>query len=330
MKNTIHITFLFAISLLIGCTSKDTIGPQIVDLTAPFNVVTPLAVSNSSPDFSSTTTKITAKFDKNALWKVTISGKTSKAIKVFTGSTPDMSVDWNGVADNLPFFQLEDCIITLSFPNFPDKPAQTTMVTIKGLTDPDQGGIIITNFKNTKFKSGEFKDSTYWWADFTTSMASTNPVSADGNPYCIISGPSQQPNNPYVGFFTIFAIASDKPYNPNWPTNITEPSRLYFNMFVYCSSKDSLFSYKDAALKLEFTEEDGNVGTISLSPNWEGWKIVTINYANLKFLNSKTPQPNKVKKLQITLLATKPPYNVLKVKTAFNHLIWTLDKPYGQ
>jgi hypothetical protein len=331
MKNLIYLTLLLTLSIFIGCKHEDTIGPQIADLTVPFNVATPLAVSNNNPDFSTGTTNITAKFDKPAAWKITITGKTSKAMKVFTGSTPDMNVVWNGAADNLPFFGMEECNVVLSFPNFPDKPVQSTVVTIKGLTDPDKGGIIITNCKLSKIKDSEYKDSTYWMSDYPqTTTINTNPTSADGNPYIVMQGAGQNATNPYVDFLSIYPIASDKPYGEFWPLP-TDPTRVFFNILVYGSLKDTASHYSDASLNILFNEQNGNQGKITIIPNWEGWRLLSFNYSKLTFTKTDRPQANKIRYIQFVLLTTKPaPFNVVNVKTAFNHLIWTLDKPFGQ
>lgn len=326
---------IVAVALLIGgCKNEEMIGPRIVNLYAPFEVTEHLSVSNTAPDFSGgSTVNIKAKFDKYASWKLTITGRKTKTTKVFTGESPEVDITWDGSADNLPFFDLETCDLSLIYPNFSDKPADTTSLTIKGVYDPDKNGIIITNFKVSRIKeiyNGAFGDTTKWESDYNpTSTASSNPIPADGNPYLFSTVALPGPSTPYLDQLNIYANASDIAYGKYWPL-VSDPKRVYFNVMVYCSLVDTSH-YKDARLEFTFTEEGGNTATARIQPDWEGWQIKSFSYASMEFKDKDAlPRPDRIRKVSIVFLTTAAvPDKSIRYKTAYDHLIWTLDKPYG-
>ncbi len=297
---------IFAFALLFAsCKHEETTGPRLVNLFAEFTVAEPLTLSSATPDFSAGPLIIKAKFDKYVSWKLSITGKQTKATKVFTGSSPEMDIVWNGLSSNVPFFGLEACDVALSYPNFPERMPETATFTIKGVADPDKEGIIITDFKVSKVQdtyTGNFSDTTKWMSDFNaTSTASLNPTPADGSPYLISSGTGGA--DPYVDQLNIYANASDKAYGKYWPL-VNDPNRVYFNVMVYSSLLDT---YKDASIQFIFNEEGGNTATAVVDPNWEGWQVKSFKYSGMKFKDATVPpRPDRVRFVSIVILTKFP------------------------
>ena len=74
---------------------------------------------------------------------------------------------------------------------------------------------------------------------------------------------------------------------------------------------------------------------LSIKPNWTGWKMVSVKYADLKPLDPDAAinvHPDKITDIQIVLLSSLDPGNsamaTTYVKTAFDHITFTHNAPY--
>lgn len=145
-------TFFFFTGLLIvaalGCSRDAYEGPLIDDLYGEFEVVDTLRISNLTPNFSEGgRVKFHSEFSKPVDWKLTITGQTSGSVKVFEGfssSVDSNDVQWAGSISEVPFFQLENCSVELTFPQEPDTMRGTLVIT--GVREYD--GIVVADFES--------------------------------------------------------------------------------------------------------------------------------------------------------------------------------------
>ena len=325
MKNTIYLWLVTLAVVLVGCKNDETMVLQ------NFNVLSPLTVSDTLPNFKTSLPKFSAKFDNVASWKVTITGNISKATKTFSGTSQTINVVWNGLSDNLPLFGKEGCTVELSFPDSKNNPNQIKLTT-KDIVNIDKGSVLIT-----AFATDNFNPITGWQSDWqATFTKNAKPTSADGTPYLYMTGhgfwqgttDAEKANNPYIDYLLFKPSNSDINYGLYWPLP-NNSSRVYFNAMIYCSKADIGQHYKDASITFTLGQEDGNEGSFTVNPTWEGWKIVSVNYNSLVFKKSDLPRPDRIKTLTIVTISKATAVPIVETMTAFDHLIFTLDRPFN-
>ncbi len=330
MRRFLQYSIVATALFLNACKHEETIGPRIVNLYAPFKVNEGLTIDNNNPDFSTgAKVNIKAKFDKYVAWKITILGVSSGAIKVFSGASPEVDVKWAGTSDGLPF-NLEKCDVKLSYANFPD--SSVVPLTVKGVRNYDDDAIIISNFKVSKVANGVYADTdtSVWNSDYPpTATASTNPLPIDGNAYLTGSGTAQAGKGAFVDFVTIRPVSADKNYGKFFPLP-NDPANVWLNLLVYCTLKDATLAYKSAKLTIVIMEENGNIGSIDILPDGEGWKLLSFNYSKMTFSTPGTaPRPDKIKAIEIRLFSNEIPLGTKVVKFAIDHLAFTVNKKFS-
>ena len=167
----------------------------------------------------------------------------------------------------------------------------------------------------------------------------TNYDLPDGNAYLTMgaSVPIESGGSPFVDILSIAARNSFKNYGAYYPL-YADPNKVYFNIMVYGTGTP-------VWLEINFFEVeplDHNSKTnpsadrkFTIKPNWTGWKLVTVRYADLVPLNADAAaniQPNKITDIQIILLSNLSPSDpamlTTKITTAFDHITFTHNKPY--
>src|SRR6478609_2078693 len=132
-----------------SCKKQDQVGPNIEGIYGPLTIVTTLNKSADNIQFA-TGQKVyfTAGFESDAVWKLTIKGQTSKAVKTFEGISKSLNATnstWDGSADSAPSFRAEVCDVILTFPNSIKDTLKTTItITSKKAASPKE--VIITDF----------------------------------------------------------------------------------------------------------------------------------------------------------------------------------------
>lgn len=149
LKSIALITAL--IGLFVSCkhTNKpngngEQIGPSIcvpADFTVSNYTVT------SSIDFTSNSNQdlVSIKADLSHIvsWQVEIKGKTTGAVKQFSGKSSNINISWNGVSDSLQFFGIEDCNVNLKFSCYS---MPTKVLSIVKPTNFLNAGLLISDF----------------------------------------------------------------------------------------------------------------------------------------------------------------------------------------
>ena len=102
-----------------SCEKENIEGPSLNDLFADLEILEPLSVVGDSADFASgQNIYFTASFSKQLDWEIKITGLSSGSVKIISGKSNQINQTnstWDGGSTLLPFFNAEDCKVSLSF-----------------------------------------------------------------------------------------------------------------------------------------------------------------------------------------------------------------------
>lgn len=344
MKKYILNTLLAGlVSLSLFSCVKEKVGPDLKAISEPVTFVTPFAASDINPDFNNgDKVYFSATFAADAYWVLTITGTTSGAVKTFSGTgTLIKNATWDGFADDLPSFGVENATAVLSFPRSTTASVSINL-TLSSQKNHDAGHVLITDFTTTKFSGPGANPDLFWPSDWVATAAKNNIpyVNPDGNPFCMM-GPNGAwqanadfpgHNSPYVDFLTI--SANSQGYPTYFPL-IADPTKVYFNMMMYNDATTT-----NTWLQVIIHEEHPSTGatmakSISIKPNWTtGWKLLTFRYQDFKLADTTEVinNPQKIKDIQLVLLSNASQAildaGTNPVSASFDHLIFTHYKPY--
>lgn len=339
MIKTRNFDFIYAIILgitLTGCSQEDMIGPDVNDIYGQLKVTDSITADNDTVNFAQgETVSFQAKFEKDAIWKLIATSKNNGAIWTAEGAgneINDANSLWNGESDDLPWFPsgLVDVIVT--FPHHDDTLATT--VFIESPKNHDKGAVLIADFSVAPVSP--IMSETGWPSEWpTTSIFYSNYPQPDGTRYLFMEGNAWQgfpwgpttfnlepPFSPFVDILRMDANKMQNGYGETLPL-YADPSRVYFNIMVYNTGT------KYTRLQVKLYESNDQTRILDITPTWEGWEMVTVKYN--EFEGTTTPNPSTVWRVEF-LLFSDAPAAILNdqsntVSTAFDHPIFTFDKP---
>ncbi len=258
-------------AVLYSCTRKkvDYLGPEYLSAPADFMAnnfdVTP------SINFVTGVCNITADFNARVTYYVTITGLTSGAEKKYTGVGSNITTDseggtWNGSHDGLFFFRAGETVrVKLTFLRSEYSLEKTATVTTarnffantlyRPVSTPTNNSYEGTNVNPGGFPvQFAFSEAVNDGDRFAERMvATTYGIRAIHGQYVLrIAGKSAQSDGFFVG--GIQHRASGMPATTFMlPATWTDPSQIYFNVYVYGHGPDS-----KATVNLEFHESDAS------------------------------------------------------------------------
>ena len=333
---------LLLVACLYACTKDDFEGPALDSLFGNFSIVDSLEISTNTPDFSNNE-EVTfySKFTTVVDWKISIKGLSSNSIKELSGFSntidPDL-VSWNGSTSQVPFFQLEDCAIELTFENEIDTLRDTiTIVSVKNYDN----GIWFEDFENGLPANG----LVYYNADgggMTFSVANDNALL--GNSYFKMGGKVNWD----------WSLGSlDLPINI---TNISQASNnLYINIgilsdlqdlhtgqfinILISEETDTLFNDNLNNNASDLFESTMEIYKMKVPVDWDGWQLKSFRYSDFEPVSPNNPDinfnmnPNDIRAIRISCQACPSSAgnpicseNFGKdVRTDIDHIILTLN-----
>lgn len=323
MKNLLTITFIGL--TLISCR-KDELGnsdgPSLQDIYGEFTILTNLAASQNTVDFSlGQTVHFTCELSKTINWEIQITGKTSGAQKIVSGTSKIIDSDeftWAGSTTNLPVFRSEDCDVLLTFEGESD-----TLTTALTIDQPKTNeGFVLANFE-TGWLLG--------WTSFIQSGASmdfnikTDPYSPVGDSYYNMQGEVDW--DWLVGLVNFNASA----YGSSTLPLTSNPDNLYFNALIYGDS-----TYLNSRVLFQFEEDEDGDGSFNISNEdqfgyeiiieWAGWRLISIKYSEIEGNGNGggIHNPDKINKVNMLHLAD--PLSGL-AKSKLDYIIFTENGP---
>ena len=324
--------FLFLLLPLFfnSCEKKEIEGPSLIDLFADLEIIEPLAVVGDSADFANgQIIYFTASFSKQIDWEIRIEGLNSSSIKIISGKSKEINQsnsNWDGGSTLLPFFNAEDCKVSLSFKTSNDTISSQLNINVEK-DYQNENTVLITDLENNFnpnftgfFQSGCIKSLEEGGA-------------GQGGKYLKQEGTCDWDwLIGYVDYFSNFWY-DDK------SNLINDASKLYFNIMIQGASTISpVTSLPNSLFKLEFYEDENEDDYHDSSSedrfdyefdvNWTGWRMISICYNDLvpPATNSGNgiKQPDKIFKVR-TLLLANPESGYAKADVDF--LIWSNGAP---
>ncbi len=296
MKYKILYSALFVLLALAGCKKDDVIGPNLQDLQGPVVITQALAVDNATPDFSTgEKVNITAAFDSDKSWIITITGQTTGAVKTYTGSGSEIDILWDGSADIFPSFGSETCDIDLTFQFQTNTYNVTVNTTIGTLLSRHPYAFLLSDLTAT---TGTWTTD---WPNYTAGTAAGIPA-IEGADYLYVTQTPWQGNpvTPYVNFIQIPA-GQTQSVSSGYYTVPAQANEVFFNILVYntAGTVDNPNGY--GYFTIQFQEEGTAVSPeIEIRPNWTGWKLLSFNYLG----DIGGTKPHRIEQIQFTLLSS--------------------------
>jgi hypothetical protein len=265
-------------------------GPSITDLYGEFKFLNAFAVNKDSFAFANTDNAIfTAKFNKITEWTISITGKTSKAVKIISGKSNTIdatNASWDGSTTILPLFKPEPCVATLKINGVAD----SFSLPIKLISNKVNSGLLIADFENgfnTK------------WTKFVQTGANMDfNIKADSN------APQDAKYLKMAGTVNWDWLIGLIDFNANaYSTATTLPlstnaDGVYFNCLIYGVPNTNL-----SKVLFQFKEDENADGSFNAATEdqydflvdvtWEGWKLVSIKYADVPSLVNGQVAPAK-------------------------------------
>lgn len=289
MKHIIRIIPLLVILASCKREGKPYEGPSLEDLNGPFGMVKPFAASKQAADFSKgETITFGAEFTKQCDWTITIYGDLSKARKIITGKSRQLTPAnalWDGTTTLFPAFRTEPCRAVLKVEGVSD--SFTLNLGVNGVRVPQ--GLVIADFEgglnakwNTFIQSGLNMDF----------RVKSDNQSVQGQNYLNMAGTVSW--DWLIGLIDFPASAYGSPTLSL--TNI--PEDVYFNCLIFGDATPN-----PSRVLFQFKEDDNNNKIFDASAddqydkeiivNWQGWKMVSFKYSDLIHLVNGQPAPNR-------------------------------------
>ena len=329
MKKLQFLLFLFPF-FFTSCEKEKIEGPSLNDLFADLEILEPLSVVGDSVDFASgDPIYFTASFSKQIDWEIRIEGLSSSSIKIISGKSNEINQSnstWDGGSSLLPFFNVEDCKVSLSFANIED--TILTLLNIQVEKDyQNENTVLITDLENN------FNPNFTGFFQAGCVKSLEEGGAGQGGKYLKQEGICDWDwLIGYVDYFSNFWY-DDK------NNLINDASKLYFNIMIQGASTISpVTSLPNSLFKLEFYEDENGDNyhdansedrfDLEFEVNWTGWRMVSICYNDLipPSANSGNgiKEPGKIFKVR-TLLLANPESGFAKADIDF--IIWSNGAP---
>lgn len=316
-----------------SCKQPEQLGPSNKDVYGPLKITQVFSVNNSNPNFSTgTNIHFRAKFENTTSWKITIVGATSQARKTITGVGTEINASnstWDGTADDAPSFRVENASATLTVLNPSPPVIPAVNIDIAGKKNLDEGGVLVSDFANNKTycrycgPGPNYPNDSARWESESPLFVNTHTTfgTPDGNAYMYLSSAAKSTTSPYIVFMNILAQNADVNYGKYFPLSI-DANRVFFNIMVYGTDTPNTW------LNIGISEDGQEVRTLSVRPDWTGWKLLSYRYTDIPTTTTTTPRPDRVTGISFVLLSDAKPLPGAAVSTAFDHAIFTFNKPY--
>ena len=320
------------------CTKNNFEGPSLSELYSELEIIDSLQISNTNPDFSTgDLVKFYCKLNRNVDWKINIRGLSSNSFKEFNGfsSTIDSnSINWNGSCQELPFFEIENCAVALTFLNEPDTLRDT--ISVQGLKNYDDG-IVVADFENGAPPPNTVVYKEPNGANMTFFAENDNPLL--GNHYFKMGGRVNWDwllgsidiplNLPFVSssaenFFINIGVLSG--INGEFATN------QFINIFI----SESNYPFNDNLSNngADVFDDSMEVYKYQIKPvDWIGWELTSVSYDQFEIKGvaggNNIKEPSKIKAIRIQCQACPfnsgncPDNGTIEVRTDIDHVVFT-------
>lgn len=331
MKNFVLFTLLLAV--LVSCRKEDKEnfdGPSLEDMYGEFAILQDLSLNLNEADFSiGQQIVFSMELSKNTAWQIKIEGQNSGAVRTLSGTARILSLDnavWKGEADKFPSFNLEQALITITFPNEPGSPVIQDSVTIIGLKQ--DVGFLITSFEDGLGTN---------WLRFNQSTVAGNIVC---DPLQAAKGSCYYSWNGTVGWDWAIGSVTIRPDSGTFGLPAAA-NNLFFNIAFKALEN---VGPQNSFLLFWFDEDDNGDGVFDINTEdrfiyeyWSNtldWDLINRKYSDLRFdaagniqqtNGNGLTEPAKLISINVFFLANPANGNA---RALADHLIFTLNEPY--
>ena len=317
----------------LSCEKEGIEGPNLNDLYGDLTIVQGLEAIGDSTDFSNNESLFfTASFSKIVDWNISIVGQNSGSTKTISGKSNSINEEnssWNGGVTTLPFFQVENCSVVLSFSNHNDSIFKTLNI-VSSKTYGNGQEVLISDFE------GGFNPN--FTSFFQTTCSKSIETGGAGQKERYLAQEGTCDWDWLIGYI-------DYP-SSHWlqqETLSADPDNVFFNMMIFGDSTLSPTNEANSLFKLEFYEDENqddyynpnNEDRLDYEFNvdWNGWKMISIRYSDLILATDPNGggtggnairEPNKIIKIR-TLLLANPTSGFAKADV--DYIIWSEGSP---
>ena len=317
----------------LSCEKEGIEGPNLNDLYGDLTIVQGLEAIGDSTDFSNNESLFfTASFSKIVDWNISIVGQNSGSTKIISGKSNSINEEnssWNGGVTTLPFFQVENCSVVLSFSNHNDSIFKTLNI-VSSKTYGNGQEVLISDFE------GGFNPN--FTSFFQTTCSKSIETGGAGQKERYLAQEGTCDWDWLIGYI-------DYP-SSHWlqqETLSADPDNVFFNMMIFGDSTLSPTNEANSLFKLEFYEDENqddyynpnNEDRLDYEFNvdWNGWKMISIRYSDLILATDPNGggtggnairEPNKIIKIR-TLLLANPTSGFAKADV--DYIIWSEGSP---
>ena len=270
IKKSILIVASLILVALSSCEDEDSLGPDIEGIGAEPVPTTTFTASTETVNFlDGERISFSVDFEVATNWRLTLTGQNSGAVTVFEDASSSISSDnslWDGTVETIPFFQAEEVVASVDFPNFPDAEILLDTFTITGIEETLIESVLYSDFSvvTTALFQDEPDAETIWVRDFpeVTNTDTQFPL-FDNNPYLYFEGNPRDVGNPFINVLQMDASLGDTLTEQTLPL-FSDPDRVFVNLAVYNTETENTW------FRLSFAETNGCLLYTSPSPRDRG------------------------------------------------------------
>lgn len=321
----------FIMSLLISgtliatsCVKKeDVLGTNIKLASSGFNIEE-FSISTESPDFTTDTLTISAKFNEEVTAILNIKSITSGASKKITITGTEISEKWRGGHNGLQFFNTGDsCVVEMSVYGS-DEVMTKSLVINTGFdfkTD-DVYDAFPNGFEFASITSGQGA----WWFNSVVSTVNDQSISPiQGNKYLKLEGNSPS-SGVYVGGCSYGAWTRKPIRLISGDTVSVTSDEVWFNVYAYGTGDTETELYftmfEDEGKDFNAKNTDDGV-QVKLTFEHIGWKLFSYRYADIPLKTFNATTGNNIREPHRMVL-----WDIgLQTKTAGNYAKAIVDFP---
>jgi hypothetical protein len=294
---------LLASVLLWGCKHnniENQLGPDYCSV-----VETPFKRNpKDTLDFAKWGDTLSAKISGNLEWNITIKGRTSRAVKRFSGVSADVLNFWLGETDTLAFFAKDEwCDMTFSNNC---QPSQTKPVYLKANPNYNKIGYLLDDFEGKKLKYvlGKSNDTV---SSIYQGLDSLSFPAIQGKKFLRVAA---LPKNWYVGEYNMTFVK----ILPNLGTS--DPNEVYLNFLINNNGN------KTNAIAL-ILKETGKNRTFKIpADKLNGWNMVSVKLSDMGVVDAS--------KVTNVIFSFGPSEIGTPVDFSLDFVIFTKGKPFIQ
>jgi hypothetical protein len=330
---TVIFGFIVMLFLLSSCKhsyNKDNfIGSEYASAPKGFHLVNSFTATPAAVNFTTQKVAMTAEFSDRVTWKVTITGRQSKAVKYLEGLSKELdglNALWDGSSSNNRFFKAgENCDLVLTFLGTEISFSQVVKIT----TTKNYDGVLISDFDG-----GGIVNNFSWWYGYSDTVQpakipeiysygiKTGPLTPiQGNSYLNQSGEDLD-QDWYIGGLGFWY---DVDLNDKLTALSNDPSEIYLNAFVNVNGN------QNTALSFAVFEGGTTRDIFSkvIQVKSTEWELVSMKLST--FTRNPTSNGNGVLELsKLKTMEIVPAPSVIGAKCEMNvdFIIFTKGEPF--